>query len=250
MPGGGSSRSIFSALGRRANPPAGVYSFKQQLADLEKGRSRAVSGHHCPRRARCVRTSRGQFCLEASPARRFAVSSQHILRGDSGDQAPRADPAIRHPRSQAPCAGSYPKSRTIRWLLKFQQKMFRDALPGDQRERFTTFLTPLLTESFLKEPTSGPAFVQMTAQLFEEVARNTSRLPEVEKLDIPVTNHLGRERSLPWQGSGGGLSVAFQKVFDAHHRSRPLAADSTAPRPSRRSDVRMKQFSRNSMFAP
>ena len=33
---------------------------------------------------------------------------------------------------------------------------------------------------------SGPAFAAMTAQVYEEVTRNTQRLPQLETLDIPV----------------------------------------------------------------
>src|SRR5260370_17350795 len=42
----------------------------------------------------------------------------------------------------------------------------------------------IITDSFMEQPSSGPAFVQMTSQLFEEVVRNTKRLPEMEALDI------------------------------------------------------------------
>jgi pimeloyl-ACP methyl ester carboxylesterase len=38
----------------------------------------------------------------------------------------------------------------------------------------------------MQQPSSGPAFAQMTSQLFEEAVRNTKRLPEMEALDIPT----------------------------------------------------------------
>jgi haloalkane dehalogenase len=72
------------------------------------------------------------------------------------------------------------------WLLQFQQKIFQDALLEDQRAHFATFLAPIINDSFTQQPSSGPAFVQMTSQLFEEVTRNTKRLPEMEALDIPI----------------------------------------------------------------
>ena len=72
------------------------------------------------------------------------------------------------------------------WLLHFQQKQFLDALPDSQKAYYQSFLGPLIDNSFRQQPSSGPAFAQMTSQLFEEVARNTKRVPEMEALDIPV----------------------------------------------------------------
>jgi hypothetical protein len=39
---------------------------------------------------------------------------------------------------------------------------------------------------FLTQPSSGPAFVQMAAQFYEELQRNSKRLPLVAALHLPV----------------------------------------------------------------
>jgi pimeloyl-ACP methyl ester carboxylesterase len=72
------------------------------------------------------------------------------------------------------------------WLLKWQQKKFVDALPGAQKPHFDAFLAPLIRDSFLAQPSSGPAFVQLAAQFFDALSQNVARLPELEALDVPI----------------------------------------------------------------
>jgi haloalkane dehalogenase len=63
---------------------------------------------------------------------------------------------------------------------------FRDALSKSQQAQFNTVIGPLIADNFLVQPSSGPAFVQLAAQFFGELARNSTRLPELERLDMPV----------------------------------------------------------------
>ena len=71
------------------------------------------------------------------------------------------------------------------WLLNWQQQQFQKALADDQKAHFEAFLGPLIAANFIQQPSSGPAFAQMAAQFFEEIARNTQRLPELEALNMP-----------------------------------------------------------------
>jgi hypothetical protein len=63
------------------------------------------------------------------------------------------------------------------WLLTWQQQKFRDALPEAQKPHFNAFLGALIRESFIAQPSSGPAFVQLAAQFFDALAQNAKRLP-------------------------------------------------------------------------
>jgi len=87
----------------------------------------------------------------------------------------------------APLAGAIAQSpEQFGWVLNWQKQQFLDALPENQKAHFEEFLGPLIADNFIKQPSWGPGFVQMTAQFFEELARNLERLPELEALDIPV----------------------------------------------------------------
>jgi len=72
------------------------------------------------------------------------------------------------------------------WLLNWQKQKFLDALPEAQKPHFEAFLGPLISENFLAQPSSGPAFVQLAAQFFDAHIQNAKRLPELKALDIPV----------------------------------------------------------------
>jgi pimeloyl-ACP methyl ester carboxylesterase len=74
----------------------------------------------------------------------------------------------------------------LAWLLDWQGRKFRDALPESQRERFEARIGALIAENFIQQPSSGPAFAQLASDFFEELARNTRRLPELKALDLPV----------------------------------------------------------------
>jgi haloalkane dehalogenase len=96
------------------------------------------------------------------------------------------------------------------WLLDWQKQRFQDALTESQKAHYEAFLGPLIADNFLQQPSSAPAFVQMTAQFFEEITRNTERLPEVEALDIPV--------KLIWGETDPYLTVGMAKDLGSHLR--------------------------------
>ncbi|MEA2817496.1 MAG: haloalkane dehalogenase [Rhodospirillaceae bacterium] len=52
--------------------------------------------------------------------------------------------------------------------------------------RFDTVMGPLIADNFIQQPSSGRAFAQLASQFFGELARNSTRLPELGLLDIPV----------------------------------------------------------------
>jgi haloalkane dehalogenase len=67
------------------------------------------------------------------------------------------------------------------FVLRFQQKKFLETLPEEQKAAFEAILAPIINNNFNfgRQAGSGPAFAQMTAQVFEEVTRNTQRLTDL-----------------------------------------------------------------------
>jgi haloalkane dehalogenase len=63
---------------------------------------------------------------------------------------------------------------------------FEELQPVRQKDHFERSIGPLIVQNFLTEPSSGPAFVQMAAQFFQELRRNSTRLDLVSVLDLPV----------------------------------------------------------------
>jgi haloalkane dehalogenase len=98
------------------------------------------------------------------------------------------------------------------WLLAWQAQKFGEALPPSQKSHFEEFIAPLVADNFIKQSSSGPAFMQMAADFYEELRRNSARLPLAAALDLPVrviwgvhdpylTAALGEERASRFKNS-------------------------------------------------
>jgi haloalkane dehalogenase len=72
------------------------------------------------------------------------------------------------------------------WMLNWQREQFTQQLPEPQRAHFQEFIGPLIENNFTQQPGAGMAFVQMTAQLNDQIALDTKRYPELELLKLPV----------------------------------------------------------------
>ncbi len=51
---------------------------------------------------------------------------------------------------------------------------------------FDAVTGPLIPDNFLRKPSAGPAFTQLAAEFFDELARNALRLPQVKAIDVSV----------------------------------------------------------------
>ena len=81
----------------------------------------------------------------------------------------------------------------------------------DQKLHFEKFMAPLIADNFVLPPSSGPAFMQMGARFYEELKRNSARLPLVEALDLPV--------KVIWGEFDPYLGAAMGKERAAHFRN-------------------------------
>ena len=69
-------------------------------------------------------------------------------------------------------------------VIDSQRNGFQASLSDKHNERYNAFLRPVIDRNFRGGAVS--AFAQMTGHLFEDITRNTTRIPEMEALDIPV----------------------------------------------------------------
>jgi haloalkane dehalogenase len=86
------------------------------------------------------------------------------------------------------------------WVLNFQRSKFQEALADSQKNLYVNFLGPLIDANFRDQPSSAPAFAQMTGELFMEEARNTKHLAQLEALTVPI--HLIWGESDPYLNVG------------------------------------------------
>jgi pimeloyl-ACP methyl ester carboxylesterase len=178
----------FDFLGFGASDkPAGVsYSFQQQLGDLEAVVDKLELKTIVP----VAHDSSGMAALNFALGTPHKVASVIML-----NSAYSEDDAVLWPemitlfatRSMQALAIAIAQSpEQFGWLLHWQQKKFVDALPDSQKQHFGDFIGPLISDNFTIQPGSGPAFVQLAAQFFDEHARNSKHLPALKALDIPV----------------------------------------------------------------
>ncbi|HEY0796615.1 MAG TPA: alpha/beta hydrolase [Acidisarcina sp.] len=176
----------FLGFGASDKPPGATYSFEQQLGDLEAVVEVLGLGRFVP----VAHDASGPAAINFAIEHPDRVDSVCMLNSAYADA-----PTVHWPemielfatKSFMALARAIAESpEQFGWLLNWQKQQFLDALPDSQKAHYEEFVGPLIATNFIQQPGSGPAFVQMTAQFFQEIARNVERLPKVQALDIPV----------------------------------------------------------------
>jgi haloalkane dehalogenase len=176
----------FLGFGASDKPAGALYSFSQQLDDLKAvvetlGLGKVVLVPH---------DSSGIAAVNFATEYPEKVESLCIL-NSAYDDTPLnvwpemivlfADPSL---KALAQAVAQSPAQ--LGWLLDWQKLQFEKPLPASQKPHFESFMGPLIADNFIQAPSSGPAFVQLASQFYEELRRNTKRLPLVASLDMHV----------------------------------------------------------------
>ena len=176
----------FLGFGASDKPAGTTYSFKQQLGDLEV----VVEALGLDRIVPVAHDSSGPAAINFALAHPQQVESLCILNSAYDDAFgvhwPEMIELYASSSLKALSGATAQNPEQFGWLLNWQKKQFRDALPESLHARFDSVMGPLIADNFIRQPSSGPAFMQLASQFFEELARNTPRLPQLAALDIPV----------------------------------------------------------------
>jgi pimeloyl-ACP methyl ester carboxylesterase len=176
----------FLGFGASDKIPGAAYSFEQQLGDLQAVVQVLSLGTIVP----VAHDASGPAAINYTLAHPRSVAQLCILNSAYNDPAKVHWPEMIQlfaDKSLTALSGAIAQNPTqFGWLLGWQEAQFRDALPQSLQKRFETVTGPLIANNFIEQPSSGPAFAQMASQFFEELARNTKRLPELKALDLPV----------------------------------------------------------------
>ncbi|WP_172980491.1 alpha/beta hydrolase [Tardiphaga sp. P9-11] len=196
----------FLGFGRSAKPANGIYTFENQLGDLDAVVSQLDLGKFVP----VAHDSSGPTAINYALAHPDLIAELMILNSGYDDNFPILWPemvTLFASESLAALAGSFAQSpEQLGWLLGWQKSRFSDPQPAEQRDRFNQGVGQLIADNFTQQPSSGPAFMQLASHFFAELARNTKRLPELKRLDVPVkviwgefdpymTTQVGRNRA-------------------------------------------------------
>jgi haloalkane dehalogenase len=176
----------FLGFGASDKPAGATYSFKQQLDDMEG----VVDALGLEKIVPVAHDASGPAGINFTLAHPDRVESLCILNSAYDDAFPVHWPEMIElfaTKSLGALSGAIAQSpEQLKWLLAWQPNKFRDAQPSSQRAHFETVTERVIADNFLQQPSSGPAFVQLASDFFDELARNTARLPELKTIDVPV----------------------------------------------------------------
>ena len=178
----------FLGYGASEKPAGANYSFRQQLGDLEA----VLEALHLEKIVPVGHDAGGPAAINFTLDHPDRVSSLCLLNTFYGAaptlQLPELIALFANPGLKALAGALLQSPEQLAWVFRFQQLKFLETLPEKQKATFESVLAPIINNNFNfgKAAGSGPAFAQMTAQVFEEVGRNTDRLHQLEPLDVPV----------------------------------------------------------------
>lgn len=176
----------FLGFGASDKPEGALYSFPQQLGDLEAvvealGLDRIIPVGHDAGGPAAV-----NFALR-HPDRTAAVTLMNAFYGDApGLRVPEFIELFSTKGLKALHRHFLESPQQFGWLLGFQRDQMQLGLTEEQKARYAEFLGPIIDNNFRQRPSAGPAFAQMTYQLTDEVAANTARLLEFRRSEIPL----------------------------------------------------------------
>ncbi|WP_428376221.1 alpha/beta fold hydrolase [Lichenicoccus sp.] len=162
-----------------------AYGFAQQLGDLEA----VVDGLDLGQIVPVAHDASGMAAVNYALARPDGVASVIMLNSAYADDDtviwPEMITLFATKKMQDLSLAIAQSPEQFGWLLHWQQKKFEERLSVSQREKFGRILQPIITGAFTEHPSSGPAFLQIADQFFEELRRNAGHVPELQKLDVP-----------------------------------------------------------------
>jgi haloalkane dehalogenase len=201
----------FLGFGASDKPAGAAYSFEQQLGDL----SAVIQALGLGQVVLVAHDSSGGAAVNFAIEHPYKVASLCIL-NSAYDNSPVnvwpemivlfADPSL---KALALAVAQSPAQ--FAWLLDWQRQEFEKLMPADQKPHFEQFMGPLIADNFMMQPSSGPAFMRMASQFYDELKRNSTRLPLVEALDLPV--------KVIWGEFDPYLGLAMGKERAAHFRN-------------------------------
>lgn len=198
----------FLGFGASDKPAGDLYSFRQQLGDLEAVVDALDLGQIVP----VAHDSSGPAAVNFAIAHPEKTSSVIIMNAVYG-----ATPSTKYPEFielfataslKALSRAILQSSEQFAFVLNFQRNKFQENLAEHHKAYYASFLGPIIDANFRNQPSSGPAFAQMTGELFEEEARNSARLAEMEALEIPF--------KLIWGETDPYLNVGVARHFRDH----------------------------------
>ncbi len=222
----------FLGFGASDKPDGALYSFAQQVADVEV----VVEALELDRVVPVGHDAGGPAAVNFAlrhPDRTDSVVLMNAFYGASpGLLVPELIELFSHAPLRPLAQHFLASPQQFAWLVEFQrQKLLGDANVAGQA-RYEAFLGPLIDQNFRQQPSAIPAFVQMTSQLNAEIAANTGRLVELRRSSVPFQLIWGRNDPYLHVSAAEFLRLQMRRgvlhALDAGHWPQIDAAAETA----------------------
>jgi haloalkane dehalogenase len=221
--GAGRRVIAFDFLGFGASDkPAGYnYSFEQQLGDLET----VVDFLKLDRIVPVGHDAGGVAAINFTLFKPGRVSKLCLLNTFYGDtpslRMPELVELFAIPQLKAFAEAIATDPQQIAFLLRFQQLQFKIGVSQAQIDVIDNVLQPLIFNNFAQQPSAGPAFAGLAAQVYRQIKLNNEHLSELESLDLPNTIVWGESDTYLNTGVAQDLAAriahASLHVLDAGH---------------------------------
>ena len=176
----------FLGFGASDKPEGAVYTFEQQLGDLEAVANALELEKIIPVGHDAGGPAAVNFALR-HPTRAAGICLMNAFYGESpGLRVPELIELFANKNLKALSRHFLASPEQFAWLLNFQRGQMQVGMTETQKARYNEFLEPIVDKNFTQRPSAGPAFAQMTYQLFDEMAANTAQLSDFRRSDLPV----------------------------------------------------------------
>jgi haloalkane dehalogenase len=176
----------FLGFGASDKPEGALYSFEQQVGDLEAvvgalGLEKIIPVGHDAGGPAAV-----NFALR-HPTRAAGICLMNAFYGESpGLRVPEFIELFANKNLKALTRHFLASPQQFAWLLHFQRGQMQVGMTETQKARYNEFLGPIVDKNFTQRPSAAAAFAQMTYQLFDELAANAARLSDFRRSDLPL----------------------------------------------------------------
>lgn len=204
----------FLGFGQSDKPAGAGYSFEQQLGDLKA----VVVGLGLGKIVPVVHDSAGAAGINFAIDYPESTESLVILNCGFSDTVPVHWPELIElfatTSLKAVTTALLRNPTQFGWVINLQRELFKNSLPDKYRERYDAFLGKVIDGNFRSQPSSGPAFAQMTGEFFAELGRNATRIPKLEALDIKA--------KIIWGEFDPYIKASVAEHFHAHMKHATL----------------------------
>jgi len=202
----------FDFLGFGASEkPAGVdYGFKQQLGDLHAVVDFLKLNSIVP----VAHDAGGVAAINFTLAKSKSIAGLVLLNTFYADaptlRIPELIELFSLPQTRAFGLAMASDPKELAFLLRFQQLQFEIGVPQAQIDVIDKLVQPLIFNNFAQQPSAGPAFAALAADLRPQVAINNQRVNKLAELGIPTT--------IVWGKSDAYLNVGVAQDLAGHFK--------------------------------